>query len=206
MSRIQFIASHFLSAARSILAHSTAPRIAISAYAGDVAAHWIKLIRGVLPRTATACGTHQGLNACPISGRCGSLRTWGTGPTRRDLKRRREEFGFADLGAAPGTLIRVTAYHQNTKNGLEHVRLRDYIAWFTRWGSWEPKLCAVAKISRNPPLSCRLTGARYHQSAACSRRDCNDRNAHACHPGEVRWDLGTALDGIALDGVRLRLE
>jgi hypothetical protein len=65
------------------------------------------------------------------------------------LKRRREEYGFAELGAAPGTLIRVTAYHQNTKNGLEHVRLRDYIAWFTRWGSWEPKLSAMAKVSRD---------------------------------------------------------
>ena len=65
-----------------------------------------------------------------------------------DLKRARDEYGFTELGSNPGTLIRVTAYHQNSKDGLEHVRLRDYIAWFTRWGSWEPKLCAAAKIER----------------------------------------------------------
>ncbi len=65
-----------------------------------------------------------------------------------NLKQRREQYGFVELGTAPGTLIRVTAYHQNSKTGLEHVRLRDYIGWFTRWGSWEPKLCSEAHITR----------------------------------------------------------
>ena len=65
-----------------------------------------------------------------------------------ELKRRREEYGFGELGAVSGTLVRVVAYHQNSKDGLEHVRLRDYIVWFTRWGSWEFKLCSAAKLSR----------------------------------------------------------
>jgi hypothetical protein len=65
------------------------------------------------------------------------------------LKVRREEWNFPQLNVAPGTSIRVTGYHQNSKNGLEHDRLRDYIGWFTRWGSWEPKLCAVANIKRD---------------------------------------------------------
>jgi hypothetical protein len=60
-----------------------------------------------------------------------------------DLKILREAWGIHELGTGPGTSIRVTGYHQNSKAGLEHDRLRDYILWFTRWGSWEPKLRTV---------------------------------------------------------------
>lgn len=66
-----------------------------------------------------------------------------------ELKRRRSNYGFEELRTVSGTLIRVVAYHQNSKNGLEHGRLRDYTKWFTRWGNWEPKLCVVAKIVRD---------------------------------------------------------
>lgn len=55
--------------------------------------------------------------------------------------------GLCNLGLGHGTTIRVVGYHQNTKNGLEHDRLRDFIVWFTRWGSWEPKLCTVANTT-----------------------------------------------------------
>lgn len=60
-----------------------------------------------------------------------------------DLKSRREAWGIQELGTGPGTSIRVTGYNQNSKSGLEHDRLCDYIRWFTRWGSWEPKLRTV---------------------------------------------------------------
>jgi hypothetical protein len=60
--------------------------------------------------------------------------------TLEDLKARREASGILDLGTNPGTSIRITGYHMNSKSGLEHDRLRDYVRWFTRWGSWEPKL------------------------------------------------------------------
>jgi hypothetical protein len=63
------------------------------------------------------------------------------------LKQRREAWGFGELGLGRGTSIRVLGYHQNTKSGLEHDRLRDFVIWFTRWGSWEPKLSAVAKTT-----------------------------------------------------------
>jgi len=63
------------------------------------------------------------------------------------LKSRREDWGFKELAAGRGTSIRVVGYHQNSKSGLEHCRLRDYVLWFTRWGSWEPKLCAVARTT-----------------------------------------------------------
>jgi len=63
------------------------------------------------------------------------------------LKQQREGWGFGELGLGQGTSIRVLGYHQNTKSGLEHDRLRDFVLWFTRWGSWEPKLCAVAKTT-----------------------------------------------------------
>jgi len=59
------------------------------------------------------------------------------------LQSRRQEWQLAALGTGPGTAIRVTGYHGNSKNGLEHDRLRDFIRWFTRWGSWEPKLRSV---------------------------------------------------------------
>jgi len=62
------------------------------------------------------------------------------------LKQQREAWGFTDLGLSRGTSIRVTGYHQNAKSGLEHDRLRDFITWFTRWGSWEPKLCSAAQV------------------------------------------------------------
>jgi hypothetical protein len=60
-----------------------------------------------------------------------------------DLKARRTEWGFPELAEGPGTTIRVTGYHDNAKKGLEHCLLADYIRWFTRWGSWEPKLRSV---------------------------------------------------------------
>ncbi len=75
------------------------------------------------------------------------------------LKKRRVEWGFRELELEHGTSIRVTGYHQNTKSGLEHFRLRDFIIWFTRWGSWEPKLCAVANTTSeevNDLRGCRL--------------------------------------------------
>jgi hypothetical protein len=64
------------------------------------------------------------------------------------LKQKRKNWGFSELGDDPGTSIRVIGYHRNAKNGLEHIRLRDHIIWFTRWGSWEGKLCDVAGIMR----------------------------------------------------------
>jgi hypothetical protein len=69
--------------------------------------------------------------------------------TLETLKIRREEWGIPELGTSPGTSIRVTGYHQNSKAGLEHARLRDYILWFTRWGSWRAKLCAVTNTINN---------------------------------------------------------
>lgn len=57
-----------------------------------------------------------------------------------ELKRLRGEWGFPELSDLPGTTIQVTGYHDNTKKGLEHSLLADYIRWFTRWASWEPKL------------------------------------------------------------------
>jgi hypothetical protein len=67
--------------------------------------------------------------------------------TLEDLKSRRDEWGLPELAVSHGTSIRVTGYHQNTKSGLDHDRLRDYILWFTRWGSWRPKLCAVTNTT-----------------------------------------------------------
>jgi hypothetical protein len=67
--------------------------------------------------------------------------------TLEALKKRREAWGVRDLTAGPGTSIRVTGYHRNSKSGLEHEFLRDYILWFTRWGSWRPKLCAVTNTT-----------------------------------------------------------
>lgn len=64
-----------------------------------------------------------------------------------DLKSRREAWGIQELGTGSGTSIRVTGYHQNSKSGLEHDHLRDYILWFTRWGSWEPKLRTVTRTT-----------------------------------------------------------
>jgi hypothetical protein len=69
--------------------------------------------------------------------------------TLEALKAKREAWGMSELGASPGTSIRVTGYHQNSKAGLEHERLRDYILWFTRWGSWRPKLCAVTNTTNS---------------------------------------------------------
>jgi hypothetical protein len=60
--------------------------------------------------------------------------------TLEELQRRRGEWGFMDLALHSGTTVRVIGYHQNLKKGLEHSLLSDYIRWFTRWGSWEPKL------------------------------------------------------------------
>lgn len=61
-----------------------------------------------------------------------------------ELKHRRAEWGFSDLGEGSGTTIKVTGYHDNAKKGLEHGLLSDYVRWFTRWGSWEPKLREVS--------------------------------------------------------------
>lgn len=60
-----------------------------------------------------------------------------------ELRARRADWGFAELESAPGTTVHVIGYHHNTKKGLEHALLVDYIRWFTRWGSWERKLRAV---------------------------------------------------------------
>ncbi|MGH8594723.1 MAG: ATP-binding protein [Gammaproteobacteria bacterium] len=60
--------------------------------------------------------------------------------TLEELRRRREEWDFKNLALRPGTTIRVIGYHHNSKKGLEHTLLGDYICWFTRWASWEPRL------------------------------------------------------------------
>jgi hypothetical protein len=60
-----------------------------------------------------------------------------------ELKRLRGTWGFPELDDQQGTCIQVTGYHENTKNGLEHSFLVDYIRWFSRWASWEPKLRTV---------------------------------------------------------------
>lgn len=65
------------------------------------------------------------------------------------LKKKRADWGFGELLDKTGTSVHVIGYHQNAKTGLEHGRLRDHIIWFTRWGSWEGKLCDVAGISRS---------------------------------------------------------
>jgi hypothetical protein len=76
-----------------------------------------------------------------------------------ELKKRRSAWEISDLNDGKGTSIRVIGYHGNTKSGLEHDRLRDFIRWFTRWGSWESKLRSVTKTS-SPELddliSCQL--------------------------------------------------
>ena len=56
------------------------------------------------------------------------------------LVEKRANWGFGELGENAGTTIRITGYHGNTKKGLEHLLLGDYVRWFTRWASWEPKL------------------------------------------------------------------
>jgi hypothetical protein len=63
------------------------------------------------------------------------------------LKSRRQEFGISELSESPGTSIRVIGYHQNSKSGLEHDRLCDYILWFTRWASWQHKLSDIAGVA-----------------------------------------------------------
>ncbi len=68
--------------------------------------------------------------------------------TLEDLRSRRDAWGFSELALAPGTVVRVTGYHGNAKSGLEHAFLRDYVRWFSRWGSWEPKLAAAAGVER----------------------------------------------------------
>lgn len=65
-----------------------------------------------------------------------------------ELRAARISWGFPELGLDAGTIVRVTGYHGNGKAGLEHLLLRDYVRWFTRWGSWEPKLAAVANLDR----------------------------------------------------------
>ncbi len=65
-----------------------------------------------------------------------------------ELRKQREEWNLSELETGRGTAIRVVGYHHNSKSGLEHGLLRDYIKWFTRWGSWEPKLCTVAEVKR----------------------------------------------------------
>ena len=67
--------------------------------------------------------------------------------TLESLKSRREEWAIPELAIGPGTSIRVAGYHQNSKSGLQHDHLRDYIRWFTRWGSWRPKLCSVTSTT-----------------------------------------------------------
>src|SRR6185437_9936392 len=57
-----------------------------------------------------------------------------------ELRARREAWGFKHLALHSGTAVRVIGYHHNSKKGLEHTALGDYIRWFTRWASWEPKL------------------------------------------------------------------
>jgi hypothetical protein len=64
------------------------------------------------------------------------------------LRELRANWGFSELAGDRGTSVRVTGYHNNSKSGLEHALLRDYVCWFTRWGSWEPKLAAVTKSER----------------------------------------------------------
>jgi hypothetical protein len=67
--------------------------------------------------------------------------------TLQELKSKRQELRVSELVDSPGTSIRVIGYYQNSKSGLEHDRLRDYILWFTRWASWQHKLCEVAGIT-----------------------------------------------------------
>jgi hypothetical protein len=64
-----------------------------------------------------------------------------------ELMSLRKQWGFEELGAEQGTTIRVVGYHDNAKKGLEHALLADYIRWFTRWGSWEPRLRARTKTA-----------------------------------------------------------
>lgn len=71
----------------------------------------------------------------------------------------RLEWGFGGLSSENGTMIRVHEYHDNDKIGLEHAAVKDYVIWFTRWGSWEPKLSTVAEINRpevDSMLKCKL--------------------------------------------------
>lgn len=60
-----------------------------------------------------------------------------------ELRAARQEWGFPELRDGSGTCVRVTGYHDNSRKGLEHLLLLDYVRWFTRWGSWEPKLREV---------------------------------------------------------------
>jgi hypothetical protein len=53
------------------------------------------------------------------------------------LVTKRHDWKVPEMADRPGTSIRVVGYHQNSKTGLEHARLKDYILWFTRWGSWK---------------------------------------------------------------------
>jgi len=47
----------------------------------------------------------------------------------KEFQTRRAEWGLQDLADSSGTSIRVIGYHGNSKNGLEHDRLRDFIRW-----------------------------------------------------------------------------
>ena len=79
-----------------------------------------------------------------------------------DLKGRRDAWRFPELALAAGTIVRVTGYHGNSKAGLEHALLRDYVRWFTRWGSWEPKLAAAAAVDREMDEEGETLGLRQH--------------------------------------------
>ncbi|MHC2385686.1 hypothetical protein ACVMFA_002182 [Bradyrhizobium liaoningense] len=79
--------------------------------------------------------------------------------TLASLVERRLAWNVSELADRKGTSIRVVGYHGNTKNGLEHDRLRDFVRWFTRWGSWETKLRSVTGTSSaelTDLLSCQL--------------------------------------------------
>lgn len=46
----------------------------------------------------------------------------------------------ADTDAEDGTVVRVIGYNHNSQKGFGHHALRDYIYWFTKFGSFEQEL------------------------------------------------------------------
>jgi hypothetical protein len=56
-------------------------------------------------------------------------------------------FEAYDTDAADGTTIKIYGYNDNNQCGFDHGTLKDYIYWFTKFGSFENELGIVANTS-----------------------------------------------------------
>jgi hypothetical protein len=95
------------------------------------------------------------------------------------LKQRREAWGFGELGLGYGTSIRVLGYHQNTKSGLEHDRLRDFF--------FEILPARQIKPTDNKPV--RQQEHRVNDGRSRSSVDAAPRAARAAHRRVLKREL-----------------